>query len=70
MLEAQNEELREEVESLRRQLELQPVSADKHINGSVNGSTSPMGTNASLLHQSNGTYPSILINSTLCAELW
>lgn len=35
MLEAQNEELREEIEDLRSQLE--SVSTGQHINGNVNG---------------------------------
>ena len=38
MLEAQNEELREEVESLRCQLDEQHVNTEQHTNGNMNGS--------------------------------
>lgn len=54
MLEAQNEELREEVERLRCQLESRHVSVEQHINGDVNGAASPMIPDA-VLPQSNGT---------------
>ncbi len=57
ILEEQNEELREEVESLRCQLELQSMTAEQHINGNVNGAISPMIADAdAALPEPNGTY--------------
>ena len=55
-LEAQSEDLREEVESLRCQLDAQCISAEQHINGNVNGTTSSASTMVTdaALPQSNG----------------
>ena len=53
MLEAQNEELREEIEVLRSQLE--SVNTGQHVNGNVSSGSSPM-TTSTALPQSNGTY--------------
>ena len=52
ILAAQNEELRDEVESLRCQLELEQLKTEQHVNGTVNGSTSALVAET----KSNGSY--------------